>query len=221
MACQRIAYAGASAKYHVEDALRQRGLVDQLSEQITRERCIRARLDDDGITGDQGRCHFSGNTENGEIPGQDAGSYADWFLRQQDPFVRTVALDDFAINASAKFGKILKIVDGVGYFALRTGNGLALFFDELIHKFIVVVAHELYQFFQIMLAFDARQFRPGILSSIRCFDSLIDVFFCAIRDLCAYFFCCRIDDINHLSIAVGNECSIDIHLTGFHIVVPP
>ena len=100
LVCRQQRAAIASAGDEIEYALRQVALGQQLAEVEGVERRLFALLDHDGVARDQRRRRLACDQEEREVPGQDTGHHADRAPVRRDRFARTVAVQDFTLDAA-------------------------------------------------------------------------------------------------------------------------
>lgn len=76
---ERRAGDATQARYDIDDAVRETGLFDEFRKAKTRQRSLLCGLEDDGISGREGRRNFPGRVKDGAIPWNDRADDAEWF----------------------------------------------------------------------------------------------------------------------------------------------
>ena len=165
----------AAAGDQVEHPLGQAAFGQQLGEVEGVERRGLARLDDDGVAGDEGRSHLAGDQEEREVPGQDAGDHADRATVQVDLLARAVAVEDFALDAARPLGHVVHVVGGEVDLDFGQRQDLALLQRDAPCQARLVLAQFGRHGAQVCGALDRRQALPGRLRGARGGHRAVDV----------------------------------------------
>ncbi len=168
-----LAHAGAGAVDDIDDALRDVEPVEQFDEGGGVEGGLLARLDHDGISGDERRAELAGDQEERKVPRQDRTDDADGLAEQEDVFARPVALDDLALDPARPLGHVVEVIGGEGDLDLREAEELALLLRDDPRDRLDPLADPRRDGAQGVAALDRRQAAPGDLGRLGGGDRLV------------------------------------------------
>ena len=176
----------------VRSCCRQLGLGHNLGELIGTVRRFFARLDHDGIAGDQRRGSLARDHEQGEVPRQDANNNAQRPAEQENIFTGSIAGDNFAFNATSPLRHVVQVLGRNGDFHLRQRQDLALLDRHDSRQVVNIFPDQRGHAVQKLAALVGWRRSPLILGCTGCSDSFIGQLCAAIGNGTEECFGCRI-----------------------------
>ena len=131
-----------AAGNHIEHASGNARALGQLSQRQGGVGGGAGGFDHHGAAGCQSGPGLAGDHGRGEIPGGDGGGDADGLFDHHNPLARLGGRDGIAVGTPRLLGKPFQEGGGIGDFALRLGQGLALFQGHQSPQIILVFHHQ-------------------------------------------------------------------------------
>ena len=172
MFAQHLADRRRIAGEDVEHALRHAGLLGQRHQRQRGQRRFIGGLQHHGAAGGQRRRHFAGDHRARKIPRRDRAADADRLLDREQPRIRPLRRNGFAIDAARFFGEELDIGAADIDFAERLRQRLALLRGQDQREVLAVGDDQVEPFAQDVGALLGGELGPGRKRALGGFDGL-------------------------------------------------
>ena len=145
---QHATNGARGARQHAENTCGNTSALRQLGQRQRRQRRLLRRLNDDGATRCQRRCHFARNHGGREVPRCDGSAHAHGLLGHHNALVTPGRRHGGAIDAAGFFCKPLHIGSCIGNLTTRLGQRLALLCRHDLRQIFLVGHQQLKPFVQ-------------------------------------------------------------------------
>ena len=211
---EALADGSPTAVDDVDHAVGDAGLDEELDEPLPERGCVRGRLEDDGVSGDERGRDLPGRDRDREVPRRNDADHADRHPDRHLELVRELGRGRLPEEAPAFAAHVVAHVDRFLHVATRLGAHLPHLVRHEVRQFGLVVGHKLREAVEDLAAFRRRDEPPLRERLLRHLDRAIDVVGAGAREGADQLAVGRADRVEGLAGGSVHPLAADVVLKG-------